>query len=165
MQLWKVHSNPLSSHVASPNDMSEAQTVGDSSTTTARTEDSDLNLAGAWPRGIWQRCNTTDWAVRTQIEPQTRQPRVVIGQTSSKRSTEPQTRQPRVVIGQTSSKRTANHKCTNTESGDRQTLRKDSTESTKNDASNQHEKVHCGRNSRNENHAEEICGILYEKFE
>ena len=76
MQLWKVHSNPLSSHVASPNDMSEAQTVGDSSTTTARTEDSDLNLAGAWPRGIWQRCNTTDWAVRTQIEPQTRQPRV-----------------------------------------------------------------------------------------
>ena len=65
MQLWKVHSNPLSSHVASPNDMSEAQTVGDSSTTTART-DSDLNLAGAWPRGIWQRCNGTDWAVRTQ---------------------------------------------------------------------------------------------------
>ena len=138
MQLWKVHSNPLSSHVASPNDMSEAQTVRDSSTTTARTEDSDLNLAGAWPRGIWQRCNTTDWAVRTQIEhkranrewknstePQTRQPRVVIGQTSSKRSTEPQTRQPRVVIGQTSSKRTANHKCANTESGDRQTLRKD----------------------------------------
>ena len=138
MQLWKVHSNPLSSHVASPNDMSEAQTVRDSSTTTARTEDSDLNLAGAWPRGIWQRCNATDWAVRTQIEPQTRQPRVeeqhrttnaqprvVIGQTSSKRSTEPQTRQPRVVIGQTSSKRTANHKCTNTESGDRQT-RKDS---------------------------------------
>ena len=51
MQLWKVHSNPLS-YVASPNDMSEAQTVGDSSTTTARTEDSDLNLAGAWPRGL-----------------------------------------------------------------------------------------------------------------
>ena len=76
MQLWKVHSNPLSSYVASPNDMSEAQTVRDSSTTTARTEDSDLNLAGVWPRGIWQRCNATDWAVRTQIEPQTRQPRV-----------------------------------------------------------------------------------------
>jgi len=142
MQLWKVHSNPLSSHVASPNDMSEAQTVGDSSTTTARTEDSDLNLAGAWPRGIWQRCNTTDWAVRTQIDHKR-------ANREWKNSTEPQTRQPRVVIGQTSSKRTANHKCTNTESGDRQTLskRQTGTESTKNDASNQHEKVHCGRNS------------------